>query len=450
MPQPTSNPLWRIVLLILGPANRAQPVRILIALIAALTLGVATAAWRADSALAAAGSVEWIGTIWLHALQMTIIPLVVSLLITGISATAEQARAGKLAGRAFIFFIVLLWISSALGGALTLLYLDLFPLPSESAQALQSALAQKPPELGTVPPFIDFLIAMVPANVVTSAAESAFLPLILFTTVFAFALTRLPDEQRITLTRFFEALGNTMLIVINWVLWLGPVGVAALAYVVGARAGTAAFGALLHYVAVLCAVGFVMWLLAVPFAAIAGRVSPVRYIRAVAPSQAVAFSTQSSLASLPAMLKAAERLDVPAAHSGVVLPIAVAIFRWTGPAMNFAVAIYVAHLLGFQLSPSQLAAGWVVAAITTMGAVGLPGTISFVSSIAPIATAMGVPIPMLGLLVAVETIPDIFRTLGNVAMDVGATRAVSTRTGGEEALRDESDALLADTQGPGS
>ena len=133
---------------------------------------------------------------------------------------------------------------------------------------------------------------------------------------------------------------------------------------------------------------------------------------------------------------------MPAAHSAVALSIAVAIFRWTGPAMNFAVAIYVAHLLGIELGPSQPAAGWVVAAITTMGAVGLPGTISFVSSIAPIATAMGVPIPMLGLLVAVETIPDLFRTLGNVAMDVSATRVVSLRTGGEGELDDETDRLL--------
>jgi proton glutamate symport protein len=434
--------LAALVSIVLGPSNRAQPVRILIALVAALVIGVGTAATAPERALVAADWIAPIGTIWLHALQMTIIPLVVSLLITGISATAEKARAGRLAGRAFITFIALLWVSSALGGALTVFYLDLFPLASSSAQALQGALAEKTPEIGTIPPFVDFIIAMVPSNPVTSAANDAFLPLILFTTVFAFALIRLPKDQRETLTRFFEALGNTMLVVINWVLWLGPIGVAALAYMVGARAGTAAFGALLHYVAILCGVGLVMWLLAAPFGIIAGRVAPMRYIRAVAPSQAVAFSTQSSLASLPAMLKATETLGVPAAHSGVALPIAVAIFRWTGPAMNFAVAIYVAHLLGIELGPSQLAAGWVVAAITTMGAVGLPGTISFVSSIAPIATAMGVPLPMLGLLVAVETIPDLFRTLGNVAMDVSATRVVSLRTGGGAELDDETDRLL--------
>ncbi|MEN3745879.1 cation:dicarboxylase symporter family transporter [Sphingomonas sp. HF-S3] len=421
----------------------SQPTRILLALIGGLLIGVIAAGQAPQGALQAADWVQPIGTIWLHALQMTIVPLVVSLLVTGIAATAEKARASKLATRAFITFIVLLWCSSALGGILTLTFLDAFPLAGDSAVALRGALAHTAPEIGTVPQFVDFIIGMVPSNPLTAAANDAFLPLVVFTTVFAFAITRLPAEERGVLTRFFQAVANAMLIVINWVLWLGPIGVGALAYVVGARAGTSAFGALLHYVAIISSVGIVLWLLAVPFAVIAGRVSPLRYIRAVAPSQAVAFSTQSSLASLPAMLKATERLDVPVVQAGVMLPIAVAIFRWTGPAMNFAVAIYVAHWFGIPLGPSQLAAGWAAAAITTMGAVGLPGTISFVSSIAPIAIAMGVPIAPLGLLVAVETIPDIFRTVGNVAMDVGTTRAISRAAGGTDEDADtEADQLL--------
>lgn len=422
----------------------SQPTRILLALIAGLVIGVLAAKSSPAIAIQAAEWVQPIGTIWLHALQMTIVPLVTSLLITGIAATAERAKASKLATRAFVTFIVLLWVSSALGGALTLGFLDLWPLDPGAAAALKGALAQEAPQLGEVPPFTDFLIAMVPSNPVTSAASDAFLPLILFTTVFAFAVTRLPAEERQRLTGFFEALGNAMLVVINWVLWLGPIGVGALAYVVGARAGTSAFGALLHYVAVISAVGIVLWLLAAPFAWIAGRVSLLRYLRAIGPSQAVALSTQSSLASLPAMLKATEKLDVPVAHSGVTLPIGVAIFRWTGPAMNFAVAIYVAHWFGIPLGPGQIAAGLAAGAITTMGAVGLPGTVSFVSSIAPIAIAMGVPILPLGLLVAVETIPDIFRTLGNVAMQVSTTRAVSIRSGDDDELASEADALLSE------
>lgn len=415
----------------------SQATRIFVALILALSIGVGAAAIAPERALVVADWAQPIGTMWLHALQMTIVPLVVSLLITGIAATAEAARASTLATRAFITFIVLLWISSALGGAIALGMLSAFPLGADLAAALRDALGSAPPT-GEVPPFSAFLVALVPSNPIASAVNDAFLPMILFTTVFAFAITRLPVEERERLTGFFQAIGNAMLVVINWVLWLGPIGVGALAYVVGARAGTSAFGALLHYVAILCTVGVVLWLLAVPFAWAVAKVAPGRFIRAILPSQVVAASTQSSLASLPAMLRSTESLGVPVARAGVVLPLAVALFRWTGPAMNFAVAIYVAHWFGLELTAGQIAAGWAAAAITTMGAVGLPGTISFVSSIAPIAIAMGVPIAPLGLLVAVETIPDIFRTLGNVAMDVGATRAIA----GEGEADSEADALL--------
>ena len=125
------------------------------------------------------------------------------------------------------------------------------------------------------------------------------------------------------------------------------------------------------------------------------------------------------------MLRAAGKLDVPVAASGVVLPMAVAIFRATGPAMNLAVAIYIAYWFGIELTPAQLAFGVAAAATTTMGAVGIPGQASFVTSIAPICLAMGVPIEPLALLIAVEVLPDIIRTMGNVSMDVAATATVA-------------------------
>nr|MBA2770918.1 cation:dicarboxylase symporter family transporter [Sphingomonas sp.] len=172
-------------------------------------------------------------------------------------------------------------------------------------------------------------------------------------------------------------------------------------------------------------------LLAYPVGIIGGRVGPSRFSRAVIPAQAVAISTQSSIASLPAMLRGAEALRIPVATAGVVLPLAVAIFRATGPAMNLAVALYIAYWFGVELGPAQIAAGIAAAAITTMGSVGLPGQITFITAIAPICMAMGVPIAPLALLIAVENIPDIIRTLGNVTMDVAATATVSRKSGSE-------------------
>ncbi|WP_317128303.1 dicarboxylate/amino acid:cation symporter [Sphingomonas baiyangensis] len=413
--------------------------RILLALFAGLAIGIGLATVQPGWAEAGSAVAQPIGTMWLNALRMTIVPLVVALLVTGVAATARAAKASRLAGRAIAIFIGFLWLSSALGAAITLTLLDWFPLPADAGSALRAAFTSAAPA-GEVPPFSDFLVAMVPTNPIMAAAEDNFLPLIVFTLTFAFALTRLPDEPRDLLTRFFQAIADTMLVVIGWVLWLAPIGVGALAYVVGARAGTAAFGALVHYVAVVAGTGVLVWTLAYPTARLGGGVPLPRFVRAVFPAQAVAVSTQSSLASLPAMLRGTEALGLPVATAGVVLPLAVAIFRFTGPAMNLSVALYVAHVFGMALGPEQIAIGIAAAAITTLGAVSLPGSISFVSSIAPIALAMGVPIEPLALLVAVETMPDIIRTLGNVTMDVAVTSMVSR---GETTPRGEGDAVLA-------
>lgn len=401
---------------------------ILLALVAGLLLGIASASvgggW-VDRAISIADSV---GGMWLNALRMTVIPLVVSLLITGIAASAQAARASRVAGRALFLFILLLWISSALGAVLTLVFLQVWKMPAGAADALRSAFTATE-AAPAVPGLGEFARAMIPTNPIAAAANDAILPLIVFTTLFAFALTRVSMEGRERLTAFFRALADVMLVMIGWVLWLAPVGVLALAYVLGARAGGAAFGALVHYIIIVSGVGLVLWLLAYPLAVFGGRVSLRAFARAVLPAQSVAISTQSSLASLPAMLRGAEAVGVPVATAGMILALAVAIFRITSPAMNVAVVLYVAHLLGVHLGALQIATAVAVAAITTLGSVSLPGQISFVASISPIAMAVGVPVEPLLLLVAVENIPDIMRTFGNVTMDVAATAMIARRSG---------------------
>ena len=420
----------------------SQATRILAALVLGLLAGIAAVAIGGAWVEESIGIAEPIGGLWLNALRMTIVPLVVSLLVTGIAASAAAARASRLATRALVLFVALLWISAIAAALLTPLLLNLFPLPVESAQALRSALSSAA-AVGEAPSFADFISSIVPSNVVAAAAEDAILPLILFTMIFAFAIVRLPEEPRERLILFFQAIADTMLIVIGWVLWIAPIGVFALAYVVGARAGGGAFGALLHYVLIVTAVGALIWLAAWPVALIGGRVPLGRFTRAIAPSQAVAVSTQSSLATLPAMLRAAERIGVPVAASGVTLPMAVAVFRATGPAMNLAVAIYIAYWFGYELTAAQVAIGIAAAATTTMGAVGIPGQASFVTSIAPICIAMGLPIEPLALLIAVEVLPDIMRTVGNVSMDVAASATAARISGfrAEEATS-EQDRLL--------
>ena len=417
----------------------SQPTRILLSLIAGLIAGALFARFSPATGLAVADWVQPVGQAWLNGLQMTIVPLVVALLITGVTATAEAAQAGRLAGRAIALYVVVLFLSALAAAVLTPLFLKLWPLPQESAAALRGALAGAE-KIGPIPPLGEFFAAIIPANIVKAAAENAFLSLIIFSLIFAFAITRVGEEARKLLIGFFAAVRDVMLVVINWVLWIGPVGVFALALVVGAKAGTGAFGALIHYILTVSGVGLVVTLFAYPVAIFGARLGFVRYARAALPSQAVALSTQSSLATLPVMIEGATDLDVPVAVSGVTLPLAVAIFRATGPAMNFAVAIYVAEWFGVPLSPATLAVGVIVATLTSLGSVSLPGTVSYVSAIAPVASTIGAPVAPLGLLVAVETLPDIMRTVGNVTWDL-ATAAWLSRGAGKVPL-DEADAML--------
>jgi len=367
--------------------------------------------------------VEWtrpVGTLWLRALQMTIIPLVAALLVLGIVQLASAAKAGAAARRMLLLVFGVLVAGGVITAALLPWLLTMVPVP-ESASAF---LAETPQEAQQVPELSDFLASLVAPNIVAAAAETAMLPLTIFFALFAVAITQLPEKQSETLLNFFHALANAMLQIIGWVLWLAPIGVFALALGVAARAGGGAFAALGHYILVVSAMGGFVLIGAYILACVLGGVSPWRFAKAVLPAQAVAVSTQSSLASLPAMLDSSGRLGLRQSTSEFVLPLAVAIFRATSPAMNLAVAIYVAHLSGVEISPTLLAAGIGVAIIISIGSVSLPGSISFVVSIGPIAIAMGVPVEPLALLVAVEMLPDIMRTLGNVTMNVAVTSAV--------------------------
>ncbi|WP_373486614.1 dicarboxylate/amino acid:cation symporter [Blastomonas sp.] len=394
------------------------------ALLLGITIGIATGA----SAPGVVSVADVVGSMWLRGLQMTVVPLVVTLLITGILRTAQMARAGTLTVRTIATMIALLWASAAMAAFVTPALLAAFPLPETARVALQTALAGTA-STGEVPPFSEFVRALIPTNPVAAAANDAILPLIIFTLAFAFALTRVPEERRLPVQGFFATIAEAMIILIGWVLVLAPIGVFALGLVVGSRAGAAAFGALGHYVLIVISIGAIIWIAAFVLAALGGRISPLVFMRASIPAQAVAISTQSSLASLPAMLTGVRSLGVSDRVADVVLPIAVALFRATGPCMNFAVAIYVAHLMGIELGPVAFAAGLAAAAITTMGAVSLPGSISFISSIAPICIAMGVPVEPLALLLAIEVFPDIMRTLGNVTMNMAVTTTIARAEG---------------------
>jgi Na+/H+-dicarboxylate symporter len=395
----------------------------------ALVLGLAAGAFAGDSATGPRASLlavaSFVGSLWLNALKMTVIPLVVALLVVGIAKSREAAAGGRIAAKAVMWIVILCTLSAMFGAVMMLLLTKLFPLGRETAAALQGALSgieQKTP--ATLPGVADFFKGVIPDNVFAAASNGDVLPLVIFALLFALALGKISQQGRTTVVTLFEAVANALLVIIQWVLWIAPLGVFALAYTVGVAAGGAAFAGLGHYIVLISAIGILVTLAAYPVAVLAGRTSPGVFARGMIGPQAVAISTRSSLASLPAMLTAARSMGVREEVADVTLPIAVALFRGTGPAMNTAVAFYVAHWLGLEPTMAQMIAATAVGAVMSYGAVSLPGEVSFISSIAPIAMALGVPIAPLALLVAVEMIPDIFRTVGNVTMDVAVTSAV--------------------------
>jgi len=395
----------------------------------ALAAGVAVGAGigaSGDSGLAGiATEIEYVGTLWLNALRMTVIPLVFSLLVTGIASVADAASTGRLAARS-LFVIAVLLVTATLYGCLILpLAYTLWPVDQTAAAGLisgaQPVAPVSPPTVG------QWLSQLAPANVVAAAAESAVLPLVVFAIFFGFAATRLPAAQREPMVNFFRAVADTMIVIVRWVLFAAPIGVFALALGVGLTSGAQIVGLILQYVAIACVVTVGVAIMAYLFAFLWGRVNPARFLGATAPALAVAFSSRSSLATLPLMVeRMRDAMDVPARVANVTLPMAVAIFRMTSPVTNLAVVFFSAQVYGVELGPAQIAAGAIVAIAVSIGSVGLPGEISFIASVAPIAIAMGVPTDLLGILVAVEAVPDIFRTLGNVSGDMAATVITAT------------------------
>ncbi|MGH8265380.1 MAG: dicarboxylate/amino acid:cation symporter, partial [Steroidobacteraceae bacterium] len=373
--------------------------------------------------------VDPIGVLWLNALRMTVVPLVVSLLITSIASAVETAATGRIALRTLVYFTLFLTAGAVLSAFVMPAVLALWPVQPDAAAAVRAGLAHAGTAVPPPAPLSEWFTHIVPTNPVAAAAEGAMLPLVVFALLFGFAASRVDSARRAPLLGFFQAIVDVMLVLIGWILWIAPLGVFALALGVGFHSGVGAAGALGYYLVLMSGICVLIMIFLYPAAMVFAQLSLLGFARALAPAQVVAISTQSSLASLPAMLTGAQsELGVPQRVAGIVLPLAVSLFRVTSPAVNLAIVIFVAHIYGVQLGFAQIAAGVFVAVVTSLGVVSLPSQITFFTTTVPISFAMGVPTELLSLLIAVEVIPDIFRTVGNVTGDMTITALVARRS----------------------
>ncbi len=401
---------------------KSLSVQVLIALALGVAVGAAAAAYGGGPATRVVEGVEALGGLWLNALRMTVVPLIFAVLVSGIAQVSDAAATGRLAVRAVVWFLALLLLSAVTSVLLVNGVLAAWPV-SEAASAALRAGAQAPAaDIATAPDFVAWVKSLAPSNPIKAAAEDAILPVVVFAIFVGFAITRLPGGKGRVLLDVFDALGEAMIVIVRWVLVVAPLGVFALGLGVGLRAGVGAAGVLGQYIIVASTAGLVIAIIGYVLAIAVGRVPVGRWAQATSPVLAAAFATQSSLACLPAMIeRSRDELGVPERIANVVLPLAVAVFRFTSPAVNLAACIFVAHVYGLQPTALQYTGAVFVALAVSVGSVGLPGQVSFIVSVAPICIALGLPIDLLPILLAVEVAPDIFRTLGNVTGDMAVT-----------------------------
>ena len=406
-------------------------------------LGAAAAAGSAPLA-AVARAIEPLGTLWVNAIRMTVVPLVVSLLVTSVAGVADVRSVGRLGARAVTLFLGLLALSALVAAlAAPPLFRRLSVDPAAAAALRARATGAAPDgsapngsaphaaspggaaEAPALPTLRGFVVALVPVNPVRAAADGAMLPLIVFTVLFAAAATRLAAEPRALLVGVFRAVSQAVLVLVGWVLRLAPVGVFALAAGTGLELGASAFGAVGYYVLVLCGLVTVVLLACYPIAALLGRIPLGAFARAAAPAQAVAVGSRSSLAALPALIAGARaQFGHRPQIEGFVLPLAVSTFKLNTPVADLAGPLFLAQLYGIALTPGQVATMTLVAVAMSFSNPGVPSGGLFVVT-APVMLAAGIPLEGIGLLIAADVVPDVFNTLVNVTGDMTVAAALA-------------------------
>ena len=382
----------------------------LIALIVGLALGIAASMSGWPTATRAVGWIEPIGTMWVSAIRMTVIPLIVSALIVAVAGTAPRT-VGRLGTRAFVVFFVLLSICAAMTALLAPLLFEGLRIDPVAAQAIRAGVA--PVQRPELPSFTTWVVSLVPSNPIKAATDGAMLPLVVFSLAFGLALGRLDVEVRSPLVAFFRGLSEASTILVRAVLRLAPIGVFALALALATRLGTSVVGAVGYYVLVHVSLLLLAVILLYVVVVVVARTSLLKFARAALPAQIVAVTTRSSLAALPAMLTSAEvTLGLPRAVTSFALPLATSVFRFNSAVSWVVVAIFAARLYGIELLPGQIVSIAASSVLMSFSVPGIPSASLFV--IAPFLAAAGIPPEAIGVLIAIDLLPDVFKTFANV------------------------------------
>ncbi len=405
--------------------------RVLIGLILGFATGLAIAGHEAFAAVPAV--LEPVGTIFINAIRMTVIPLVVASLVIGVASAPDMRTVGRLGGRAVLMFIAIVLLSSVIGVVVTPIAFSSIQADPARLAALQTGGAAAVESAKSIPTFAEWLTSLVPVNPIRAAADGAMLPLIVFSVLFGLALNQVEAGRRQRMLTGLRGVQDAAFVLVRWILLAAPVGVFALTVPLAARLGVGAAGALVQYIAVVSAlcVAF-MALVLYPLASMFGRVGFLRFARIVFPVQAVAMSSRSSMASLPVMIEElGGKLRLSPAIIGFLLPLSAATFRAGAGIGITGGACFLAALFGIELTTPQL---MTIAVTTTLLSFSIPGIpAGSIIAMVPVLLAAKLPVEGVGILIGVDTIPDMFRTTTNVT----GTMAVATVLGAHEGAPDE-------------
>jgi proton glutamate symport protein len=401
---------------------------VLAALVAGFVLGSLAAATSSPVALRLVAVIEPLGTLWVNAIRMTVVPLVVAVLITGVVTGLGSRSLGRLGGRALVTFAVLLIAGGLIALAIAPPLLARLPLTPDVAERLRASAATAASSTVTavqqLPSLAQRIVETVPANPIRSAADGAMLPLVVFTLVLALAIARLAPPLRESIVGFFSGVSDAMLVIVGWVLTAAPIGVFALSLSVAARTGIQAAGALLFYIVVLSATLLLVTAMLYVPVLLFGRVSLRTFAVAALPAQAVAMSSRSSLAALPAMLRESrDRLHLPPVATSFALPLAVSVLRMNVPPRWVISAVFLGQLYGVAIGFTTLVWVLITAVLISFSVPGIPSASLFM--LAPVLVSLGLPPEGVGLLIAVDTIPDMFNTLANVTGHMASTTVIA-------------------------
>jgi len=367
--------------------------------------------------------IEPIGTLWVNGIRMTVVPLLMALMITAIAGQETTGTIAQLGGKAIALFVTMIVVSSLFTFFVAPPLIAMLNIDPDASRSLLERTTTATVGSSELPPFRDWLVALIPINPIRAAVNNAILPLMIFTGLFSMALLKIETKERAAIVSFFTAIKDTMFVLIGWIMLLAPVGIFALVFPLAATLGVSAISVLGSFIVIVSSLIVVFTLALYPLAVYIGRIPLRDFTRALAPAQIVGFSTRSSLAALPASFTATEALGITSRVSGMVLPIAVTLFHFASPMGRTAGTYFVASLYGIDLSIYEL---FIIAA-----AIGL---LSFYSPaipsgglliMAPVYISLGLPVEGIGILIAIDLIVDMFITAANVSANVTVAAMLS-------------------------